>query len=178
MAEEEQGEQAPKKSNKMLFIIIGAVAFILIIVVVVLVLVLSGGDKKKEKGGEGGAPTHKQARAGGGGGKGGSSDYIKIGPIYDKFKPFVVNLISQGGRRYLKASIALEMSNPKMEEEVVKKSAVITNTIIDILSSKSVEEISTTRGKDRLRDEIAQKINVYLLDGYLKSVFFTTFVIQ
>lgn len=50
--------------------------------------------------------------------------------------------------------------------------------IIDILSSKSIEEIVTTKGKERIKDEILQRVNQILADGVIKNVFFTEFVVQ
>lgn len=50
-----------------------------------------------------------------------------------------MNLVSQNGRRYLKVSISLELSNEKLLNEVKVKDTAIKDTIIEILSSKSVE---------------------------------------
>jgi len=50
--------------------------------------------------------------------------------------------------------------------------------VIGIMSSKTVEEISTTRGKDKLKGELMTGLNEVLVDGYIKNLFFTDFVIQ
>ncbi|CRF47642.1 Flagellar biosynthesis protein FliL, partial [Helicobacter heilmannii] len=58
------------------------------------------------------------------------------------------------------------------------KETAIKDTIIEILSSKSIEEISTLKGKNKLKEEIRNNINSFLIDGYVKNIFFTDFVIQ
>lgn len=77
--------------------------------------------------------------------------YLVLGPLYAIDAPFAVNLVSQNGRRYLKASISLELSNEKLLNEVKVKDTAIKDTIIEILSSKSVEEVVTNKGKTSLK---------------------------
>lgn len=93
-------------------------------------------------------------------------------------EPFVVNLMGQNGRRYVKASIALELSSPELQKEVTTKLLLIKDTIIRVMSSKTFEEISTPKGRDKLKEEILQEINSYMVDGYIKSVLFSEFIIQ
>ncbi|GAA7239684.1 flagellar basal body-associated protein FliL [Helicobacter pylori] len=104
--------------------------------------------------------------------------YLVLGPLYAIDAPFAVNLVSQNGRRYLKASISLELSNEKLLNEVKVKDTAIKDTIIEILSSKSVEEVVTNKGKNKLKDEIKSHLNSFLIDGFIKNVFFTDFIIQ
>jgi len=91
---------------------------------------------------------------------------------------FTVNLLSQNGSRYLVAKIDLEQENEEMTAELDKKVSLIRDIIISILSSKTVEEISTPKGKEKLKEEIINQINKYLEDGEIKRVYFTNFVIQ
>lgn len=107
----------------------------------------------------------------------GSSNYIRIGPVY-RLDQIIVNLLTQSGRRYLKTTIGLEMTTPELENELNAKRAAIRDTIIIILSSKSFEEVSTERGKAKLKEEIAQKINAFLVDGKIRNVFLDDFMIQ
>ena len=92
---------------------------------------------------------------------------------------FIVNLVSTGGgKRYLKTSIALEMSIAEMQPELDSKVDILRDTIITILSDKTFEEIQTTRGKQKLKEEILARINEFLVDGRIVNVFFTDFVVQ
>ncbi|RAX55259.1 flagellar basal body protein FliL [Helicobacter sp. 16-1353] len=106
-----------------------------------------------------------------------NANYIRIGPIY-QLDQFIVNLLTQSGRRYLKTTIGLEMTMPELQNELNSKRAAIRDTIVEILSSKSLEEVSTTRGKEKLKEEIVQRLNEFLVDGKIRNVFFIDFVIQ
>lgn len=106
-----------------------------------------------------------------------NAKYLRIGPIF-QLDQFIVNLLSQGGRRYLKVSISLEMTTPNLENELNAKRAPVRDIIIEILTSKSIDDISTTRGKDRLKEEIIQRLNEILVDGKIRNIFLTDMAIQ
>ncbi|RDU68867.1 flagellar basal body-associated FliL family protein [Helicobacter brantae] len=174
MSEEEVKEEK-KKGNKGLIIAVIGILVLLIVAVVILVFIFLGG--KEQPPAEGGesthqapkeAPAHANAR----------SDFAKMGPVFVIPEPFVVNLMGQSGRRYLKASVALELSAPEFQKEVTAKLVLIKDRISQILASKTFEEISTPKGRDKLKEEILQELNSYMVDGYFKSVLFTEFVIQ
>ncbi|WP_104697677.1 MULTISPECIES: flagellar basal body-associated protein FliL [unclassified Helicobacter] len=169
---EEKIEQEPKKSKALLFVIIGAVVFLIVVVALVAFLLLSGSEKNQENT----QPEATQQKPGILSSK--DANLLNLGPLYPIAKPFVVNLVTQNGRRYLKTSITLELSNPKLQAEIDQKTTVVQDIIIDILSSKSIEEIVTTKGKERIKDEILQRVNQILADGFIKNVFFTEFVVQ
>jgi flagellar FliL protein len=105
-----------------------------------------------------------------------STDHLAIGPMYPMAQ-FVVNLLSESGNRFLKVSIDLELSDPKLQPMDHKKS-LIRDIIIRTFSSKTFEEISTLKGKDKLKDEVLDKINENLSDGQVKNIYFTDFVVQ
>ncbi len=105
------------------------------------------------------------------------SDYTNIGPMY-ALDPFIVNLFSEDGSRYLKTTINLEMDKQELSTELDSKKPLIRDIIIKALSAKSYEEISTIEGKENLKDEIVANINAVLKDGKINNVFFTDFVIQ
>ncbi|WP_104760823.1 flagellar basal body-associated protein FliL [Helicobacter cetorum] len=186
MAEEaqENTEQAPKKSKALLFVVIGSVVVMLLLVGVIVMLLMGNKEEAKDK--DNNAPsTTKETSANPKANKTqdakeGSNiqQYLVLGPLYAIDAPFVVNLVSQNGRRYLKTSISLELNNEKLLNEIKIKDTAIKDTIIEILSSKSVEEVVTNKGKNKLKDEIKSHLNSFLIDGFIKNVFFTDFVIQ
>lgn len=106
-----------------------------------------------------------------------STDYLTVGPMYP-MNQFIVNLLSENGSRFLKTTINLEMDKPELSAELDKKKPLIRDIIIRTLSSKTFEEVSTMKGKDRLKDEIVSKINDVLSDGQIRDIFFTDFVVQ
>lgn len=93
-------------------------------------------------------------------------------------EPFVVNLMDQGGTRYLKVSIQLELSNPKVSEYAKNKTPQIRDAIITLLTNKTSEELITPEGKLLLKDEIKQRANQILGEGNVINVYLTDFVMQ
>ena len=179
MAEEEKEENqengAENESKKG-----GGSNIVLIIVVVLLVLVLAIGGivaylmLSSDDGGDGTQVTQekvekKKHRS--------RSDDMTVGPMYPLDK-FTVNLMSENGRRYLVVKMNLEEDGEELTPELDKKTALIRDIVISILSSKTVEEITTAKGKSKLKDEIIAQINKYLEDGEIRHIYFTEFVIQ
>ena len=100
-------------------------------------------------------------------------DLPEIGPIYP-FDTFIVNLLNGN---HLKCQIDLELDSPDLQQEVDKKLLTIRDTITKILSSKTIKEIQTPKGKKKLKEEIKRKINKILTTGKIKNVYFTQFEI-
>lgn len=105
------------------------------------------------------------------------AQYITVGPDYP-LDQFIVNLLTQSGRKYLKVTFSLQLTNSELKNELNSKRAVVRNAIIEIISSKSYEQISTTRGKRKLREEITQRLNEFLVDGKVRDTLITDFAIQ
>jgi len=105
------------------------------------------------------------------------TEALEIGPIYP-LDPFTVNLKSTGATRYLKCTINLEIDSPETQPELDKMKPLIRDIIIRILSSKTVPEISTAKGKEKLKEEIKKNLNAKLATGEIRNVYFTAFVIQ
>lgn len=99
------------------------------------------------------------------------------GPMYP-LEPFIINLAGDGGKRFLKLTMVLEISNEKLSEEITASLPKIKDSILILLSSKAFEDIYTVSGKFKLRDEITSRINGFLVTGHLRNVYFTEFVIQ
>lgn len=158
MADETQAVQAekpemPKKGSKKL----------LIIIVGVVILALAGGFagytfffKSKDK---------KEDTA-----------EKKETTVLLQLDPFVVNMTDQG--RYLKVAIQLELADITHEALVKGKTAHIRDTIITLLSSKSVESVSGPEGKFQLKDELLLRTNQAIGKDIVKNLYFTDFVMQ
>lgn len=181
MAEEEKEETKEKKggSKKIVLIIVIALSFIILLVLGVVVgLMLSSHPSEDTAATEAHKqPTAKTQPAPKPNTSGRYSDFMNIGVMYP-MDQFVVNLLSESGSRYLKTSLDLELSIETLTPEMDKKKSIIRDIVIRSLSSKTIEEISTTKGKERLKDEIVSKINEILTDGYVKNIYFTDFIIQ
>ena len=185
MAEEEQTEEsAPKEkksSSNMLMIIIIVVLVLIIVIGAVVAVLLMGGDEEAV---DASAPQAKEKSA-----SAPKTKHIQnasidddrslsdIGILYP-LDTFTVNLKSDSGRRYLKATLSLELSGEELSIELDAKSAVLRDRIIRILSSKTLEEISSRKGKKKVSEQIMNTLNSLITDGQIKGIYFTEFVIQ
>lgn len=185
MAEEESTEEtnengSGKKSNTLMIVIISVLVLIILIVAVVAVL-LMGGDDEAQQNVSNVAPVQQNAS----GTKkrrsntalAGSRKLSEIGILYP-LDSFTVNLKSDAGRRYLKATISLELSGEEVSLELDAKTPVIRDRVIRILTSKSLEEISSKKGKQKVSDQIQDTMNAIISDGTVQGIYFTEFVIQ
>lgn len=179
MAEEEveNEEGGKKKKGGMLVIIIVIVLFVLLLSIMgVIAWLLSSSSQDESEVKE--APQEEvkgKAKAQSPNQRG--SDFANIGPMYP-LDPFTLNLLSDTGSRYVKCTIELEQNTDLLTTELDKKVAIIRDIIIRTLTAKTFEEISTAKGKERLKDELVGKINEVLTDGFIKNVYFTDFVVS
>ena len=97
----------------------------------------------------------------------------------------LVNPAGTNGTRFLSTSIGVEtakMAGEKKEgaeaEGFKKTSPIIRDILIAILSSKTMEELSSIDGKARLRDEILTKLNQAVAPDSIFSVYFVDYVLQ
>ena len=185
MAEEEGTEEssAPteKKSGNMLMIIIIVVLILIIIGGAVVALLLMGGDDETVAVSQ--APIQTNERSVSQPRKSSSASYNNsrklsdIGILYP-LDTFTVNLKSDAGRRYLKVTMSLELEGEELSLELDNKSPVLRDRIIRILTSKSLEEISSKKGKQKVSEQIMDTLNAMISDGTIQGIYFTEFVIQ
>jgi flagellar protein FliL len=108
---------------------------------------------------------------------------VSMGPIY-KLDTMIVNLADQGGKRYLRITMDLELKPSEnldakeVIDEMDKRLPQIRDTILMILPTKQYADIATTSGKIALRDEIMAKLNTLLKKGQISNIYFTEFVVQ
>ncbi|MBV5338281.1 MAG: flagellar basal body-associated FliL family protein [Deltaproteobacteria bacterium] len=191
MAKEEQApsEEAAEgggKKKKMI-IIIGAAVAVAIILGVVAFMMLGKDDKKAKKEGEAaqtegaaagahGAPAEAPAAGGHGGAAAGgaASPAANIFPL----EPFIVNIYDGQELRYLKVKVELEMVGPAVKGEIEGRLAPIRDSVLILLSAKTLQDIQDVQGKNALKDEILGAINKNIPPGKISKVYFTDFVVQ
>ena len=90
---------------------------------------------------------------------------------------FTVNLITPGSvnPKYVRVNISLEVPNEDIENEVTSKMPQVRNVIIDLFNSKRSADLSTSDGRDFLKEEIRNSLNNFLVSGKIKGVYFTNF---
>ena len=153
MAEEEKS----KKNPFMLLIIIQSIT--LALAVTILILLLINKPVSKDKG------SKKESKR------------VKAVATY-QLQPFIVNLLDEEGRRYLKVTMDLALDSKETIQEVEDKMASIRDTIIMILTNKGFKDVCNISGKAKLREEIKKGINNVLESGNVIDVYFSEFVIQ
>ncbi|MCW1618255.1 flagellar basal body-associated protein FliL [Campylobacter jejuni] len=179
MDEELENEETKKKKGSSLVIIIVILLFVLLLSImgVIAWLISSSSSDESEvkeapkEEAKADKPKSFQLLAQRG------SDFANIGPMYP-LDPFTLNLLSDSGSRYVKCTIELEQNSELLKPELDKKVPVIRDIIIRTLTAKTFEEVSTQKGKERLKDELVGKINEILTDGFIKNVYFTDFVVS
>ncbi len=91
---------------------------------------------------------------------------------------FLVNLADPLGRRYIKATIQVEIANPKVAEEITRQMPKIQDAVIMLLSSKTYADLMPTESKIALKTELATRLNQVLGGPKISRIFFTELVIQ
>ena len=184
---------APAKAkSKKLIIIVAALAVLLVAGGAAAWLLLGkrgGGDEE-----EGHAPVAQAAAP-------------KTPPTFLPMENMVVNLADPGGRRFLKATITIEVppldfffpveaveatatpaaegaaaaEDPRTAEFTTlidNKMPIINDILNTLLTSKTFDQIYTVEGKEALREEIKKEINARLPELGVIAVYFTEFVVQ
>ena len=95
-----------------------------------------------------------------------------------EIEPFVLNLSDHG--RYLKLTIQFEISDEAHAELIKNKTPHLRDTIITLVSSKTLISISSAEGKFQLKDELLFRANqiMGMEKDILKNLYFTEFVMQ
>ncbi len=126
-------------------------------------------EKKKEE-----APAHVEVKR-------------EVYPIED----VVVNPAGTSGSRYLSVSIGVEMdavpqegggeghgAPAKTASPLDEKKLQLRDAMINILSSKTIEQLTNSAEKENIRTEITQAFNRILGEGKVHQIYFVEFVLQ
>ncbi len=191
-------DKAPKKpestsvdpgAKKKKLIIIGGSALLLLIILGVVAFFLlkkHAPEASKENHGKPAAEVHVPEL----------NPSAAIGPMIE-IKDFIVNIISEGDRHYVKAAITIELlDNPAIstatggahgdsktgndlaKEEATQRMPQIRDSILLLIGNKTYEELQDLQGKKQLKAELTSKLNSILHNGKVKEIYFTDFVVQ
>ena len=174
---DEENKEAPKKSGKGLMIALIAV------IVILLLAVVGGGFFLMTSGVLDNKPQDPQEMA-----KAEADDdakeFFKV-PVND----LVLNITNSKGReKLMKLSFSLKSTEPTIAAVVEDNKAEIIDVVIGQISARSSEELLTVGGKELLKEELLEEINLVVNDATamnedikknnIKKLFFTTFVIK
>ena len=96
-------------------------------------------------------------------------------------EPFVVNLADADSARYLRIKINLMVDDKSKTKELMENQALllkVRDVILQSLTAKTSKDLISEDGKNKLREEIREKIALYFREPKLVEVIFTEFVIQ
>jgi flagellar FliL protein len=106
-----------------------------------------------------------------------AAEPVKIGPIHP-LDTFIVNLADEGGARYLRVTMNLELKDEDAVGLVEERLPLVRNGVLMLVPAKKYADISTVEGKDVLREELVAKLNSFLKPDSVTNIYFTEFVIQ
>ncbi|MFZ6817454.1 flagellar basal body-associated protein FliL [Undibacterium sp. Ji22W] len=103
-------------------------------------------------------------------------------PVFLPLEPFVVNLQSEFGEKYLQVQMTLQVPDEAQSTLIKANLPQVKSRLIMLLSSKSAEGLLTPEGKDTLIQEITTQVNLPFNPKAdpqkVSGVFFTSFVVQ
>lgn len=100
-----------------------------------------------------------------------------VGPMME-LGGFVVNIMGNAGTSYLKTKLTLELANPEIVEVVRSRMPLVSDSVIKMLSSRSVSELSDLQGKLQLQSDLLARLNDLLGQGAVRNIYYVEFVIQ
>jgi flagellar protein FliL len=167
MAEKDDAAKSVEpKSKKKLFIIIGAALLVLVAVAALAwFFYFKNVDKQDDNDPGEEVPIPKV------------SDQATIGPMVD-IREFIVNIISEDERHYVKAALTVELSSEEAKEEFNLRLPQARDAILLLVGNKTYEELQDLQGKKQLKAELMHKLNAILKAGKVKAIYFTDFVVQ
>jgi flagellar FliL protein len=134
----------------------------------------AGGGEHAAAAGDHGKPAAKAKGDHGGGGGHGAGAAGGMKPL----DPFLANLADETSSRYLKMSLQVEFVDAEPPAAFDARLPQIRDVILTLVTSKTFADIRTAGGKERLREDVIDRINHVLAQDVVKSVYFTEFIVQ
>lgn len=98
--------------------------------------------------------------------------------VTTSFENLTVNPAGTDGTRYLMVSIVFEAQTQQILDELTAKEVAVKDTLLHILSSKTVPELSDMSTRNPLRERLREATNAFLTSGQLTHLYFTQYVMQ
>ena len=90
----------------------------------------------------------------------------------------VVNPASTNGARFLMVTTAIVVKDASAVEELASRDAEIRDRIVDLLSSRTIEELGDPSRREALKTDLAAAVGALFPEGVVKRVLLPQFVIQ
>jgi flagellar FliL protein len=92
--------------------------------------------------------------------------------------PFIANLADEDGDRYIKTTIQVEFLEAEIPDAFEQRLPQIRDLILTLLTNRTFEDIRTPDGKERLREDVIDRINHAVEREAVRAVYFTEFIVQ
>ena len=95
-------------------------------------------------------------------------------------KSFIVNLADKKGvgKRYLKLTLEVEVAGAEQRAQVNQKIPQLRDTILLMLSSRTIAEITSMEAKLELKQVLLARMNSAIGKNVIQRLYFTEFVVQ
>ncbi len=101
----------------------------------------------------------------------------EMGETYE-LKGILVNLNEPGGSRMLKVSLTLEFKDIKFKDVLKKRDSQIRSEILIYLSGLNFSQTVGVSQKENILKTLKKKINQISVEGKIRNIFFSEFVVQ
>ena len=98
--------------------------------------------------------------------------------LYYPLEPMSVNLADKTQRHFLKATASLEYQDAELTVAMDERKAEIQSTIMEVLRSKTLEEINSVEETKLLAEEIVESLNEVFETEAFTDVHFTDYLYQ
>lgn len=101
----------------------------------------------------------------------------ELGPLLS-MDELLVNVAGSKGRRFCRASLTLEMEGKELPEKAEEWMPKFRGKVIDLLSTKDMDQLTAPGARDSLKVEILRTLNADVSGGQFRDLFFTEFLVQ
>lgn len=101
----------------------------------------------------------------------------ELGPLL-AMDEILVNVAGSKGRRFCRTSLTLEMDGKELAEKAEEWMPVFRGRVIDLLSTKDMDQLTAPGARDSLKTEILRTLNADVSGGEFRDLFFTEFLVQ
>lgn len=110
----------------------------------------------------------------------GDGEFQHTGIYFRQFDAFITCLDHQSDSpfTYLKFVPQFELSDSRMEAEIIRKMPLIEDRINSVMSDLDWDDVKGERGRDRQGERLRRSLNELLESGEIIKIYFTTFVAQ
>ena len=115
---------------------------------------------------------------------GGAATKVKVEEVYLALDPaFVVNFQGDDSTRYLQVGVTVMAHDAAVIQTIKDNDPVIRNALLMLFSSQTLNQLSTTAGKQKLQSEALAAVRKIVDDkfgkpGGVDALYFTSFVMQ